>query len=215
MSNGSNYLTAAEAGIPEIEQIKIALELILAQGGIAVIQQIYDAVEGRMGNNNYLSEQGKHSLRRTINTSAVNRGYIYPYDDDNQGWRITDAGVNFIRQELGQYIGNVRITSRAYVNFLLALKEIRTLLDFYNDTRQSASRRSSSLEIFKKTGIILIVTSWETFIEDIFKLYIDQRLNNALSPVEMQEAFDTVAQNWYAAIINKQANRPTDSDFIK
>ena len=124
------------------------------------MQQIYDAVEEKMGDNVYLSDQGKHSLRRTINTDAVNRGYVHPYDNNNPGWIITEQGVDYIRKELGHPIGEVKVTARVYVNFLLAVKEIRTLLEFYDETRERIPR-----EIFKKTGIILTVTAWETFID--------------------------------------------------
>lgn len=203
-------ITAPQAGIPETDQIKIALELILSQGGIAVMQQIYDAVEERMGDNVNLSPQGKHSLRRTINTSAVNRGYVHPYDDNNPGWRITDQGVAYITKELGRPIGKVKVTARVYVNFLLAVEEIRTLLEFYDEIRERTPR-----EIFKKTGIILTVTAWETFIEDILEVYIDNRLQNATSPREMQSIVNSIAHRWYEAILKQQDNHPRPPDFVR
>src|SRR5688572_23839550 len=85
-----SLVSAAEAGITEAEQTKIALELILTQGGVAVIQQIYEAVERKLPPGRYLSQQGKDSLRRVINTRAVLEGYIHKYNKDNPGWRITD-----------------------------------------------------------------------------------------------------------------------------
>ncbi len=215
MSDDPRYVTAAKAGFPESDQIKIALELILSQGGIATIQQIYSAVEEKLGDGVYLSEQGKHSLRRTINTGAVNRGYIHPYDNNNPGWRITKSGVEFIRQELGREVGEVKITARAYVNFLLATKEIRTLLDFYDDTKHTSNYHNSSLEIFKKTGIILVVTAWETFVEDISESYVNYRIENASSPNDMHGILNTIAQDWYKSILERQANRPKPPDFIK
>ncbi len=216
MTNSSPVLvTAAGAGIPETEQVKIALELILSQGGIAVMQQIYDAVEKRLDDGIYLSVQGKHSLRRAINTRAVEEGYIHSYDGKNPGWRITEDGVDYIRQELEYPIGRIKITARAFVNFQLALKEIRTLLDFYDAARKNLSHRDRSVEIFKKTGIILTVTAWETFIEDILELFVNQKLEDASSPNAMQKAFNTIAQNWYAAILNKQDGHPKPNDFIK
>lgn len=215
MSEQTSFVTAAEAGIPEIEQMKIALELILSQGGIAVMQQIYEAVETRMGEDVYLSQQGKNSLRRVINTRAVEIEYIHPYDRNDPGWQITEKGIAFIREELGRHIGEVRVTARAAVSFHLAMKEIRDLLGFYDDVRQAPDQSNRSLDVFKRTGIILIVTAWESFIEDIFKLSITQKIDTASSPNDLQRAFNTIAQIWYDAILNKQNQHPKPDDFVK
>jgi hypothetical protein len=213
MNNNSIFVTAAEAGIPETEQTKIALELILSQGGVAVMQQIYDAIEKRLPKGHYLSQQGKNSLRRVVNTRAVNDGYIHRYDKNNPGWRITDEGINFIRREMGRHIGNLKFTARATVNFNLAMKEIHNLLDYYLSASKDQSNRN--LEVFKRSSVILVVTAWESFVEDMLGLHVNYRLSNAKSPDEISKAFNTVAHDWYIAIINKQENHPKPNDFRK
>lgn len=91
-------LTGAEAGLSLDDQVTIALRAIVAQRGSATIQAIYDAVEKAIPNH-ALSEQGKASLRRIVNSYAVKAHYIYPYDKDNPGWRITPEGRDFLTFE--------------------------------------------------------------------------------------------------------------------
>jgi hypothetical protein len=213
MNQNPVFVTGAQAGISEAEQKKIALELILSQGGVAVMQQIYDAVEKRLPSNHLLSRQGKNSLRRVVNTRAVNDGYIHPYDKSNPGWRITEGGVNFIRRELGRQIGNLKITARATVNFNLAMKEIRDLLNYYSGLSQD--QNNMNLEVFKRSSVILMVTAWESFVEDMFGLHINHRLNIAQSPDDISKAFNTVANSWYIAILNKYDNHPKPDDFTR
>ena len=215
LNSGPTYVTGVDGGLSQADQLNIALELILSQGGIAAMQQIYDAVEARLGQGVFLSDQGRHSLRRIINTVAVDRGYIHPYDMENPGWRITENGAEFIQQELGRRISRIKPTARAYVNFLLAVNEIRALLDFHRAARRSSTQRDPSWEAFKKAGIILIVTSWETFIEDILELHVDQQLEKASSPQEFKNAFDAIAQSWYQAIRTKQDKHPKHPDFVE
>jgi len=88
-------VTGAEAGLSGDEQIRIALQTIEANGGIAKMSQIYDAVERHL-NGLRLSPQGEASLRRLVNSDAVQAGYIYPHDQNNPGWRITTAGREFL-----------------------------------------------------------------------------------------------------------------------
>lgn len=93
-------VTAAQAGLSGDDQIRIALETIEANGGIAEMSQIYQAVERRL-NGATLSIQGKASLRRLVNSDAVQAGYIYPHDSSSPGWRITTEGREFLRSEAG------------------------------------------------------------------------------------------------------------------
>jgi hypothetical protein len=213
MSNNPIFVTAAEAGIPEVEQTKIVLELILSQGGVAVMPQIYEAIEKRLPRDHYLSQQGKNSLRRVVNTRAVHDGYIHRYDRSNPGWRITDDGVNYVRRETGRHIGDLKFTARATVNFNLAIKEIRSLLDYYASASQDQNNKN--LEVFKRSSVILVVTAWESYIEDMLGLHINNKLDNAKSPNDIPKAFNTVANNWYISILNKHDNHPKPNDFSK
>lgn len=96
----SNGLTGAEAGLSLDDQVTLALRAIAAQGGSAPIQAIYDAVEQAIPNH-ALSDQGKASLRRIVNSYAVKAHYVYPYDKNNPGWRITPEGREFLTFEQG------------------------------------------------------------------------------------------------------------------
>src|SRR5579859_4652684 len=72
-------ITAAAAGINTDEQIRIALNTILANGGAATMAQIHDAVTQeteRRHPGKTLSKQGYSSLCNTVNTAAVQAGYI-------------------------------------------------------------------------------------------------------------------------------------------
>lgn len=92
-----NELTTAEVGLTQDEVIRIVLLAIIAKNGVATIQDIYEAVNVSLAERNAkLSDQGKHSLRRLVNTTAVNAGYIHPHDPENPGWRITQEGREFL-----------------------------------------------------------------------------------------------------------------------
>jgi len=88
-------MTGVEAGLSSNEQMRIALEAIIDNGGTAQIIDIYAAVERHMGDA-VLSEQGRASLREYVNRKAVKAGYVYPHDPAVEGWRITQAGREFI-----------------------------------------------------------------------------------------------------------------------
>jgi len=91
-------VTGAEAGLSLDDQVTLALHAIAAAGGAAPIQAIYAAVEQAMPTHT-LSAQGRASLRRIVNSSAVQAGYLYPFDRNNPGWRITPEGREFLAFE--------------------------------------------------------------------------------------------------------------------
>ena len=91
-------ITGAEAGLNGDAQIRIALQAIDANGGIAPISMLYSTVEQQM-NGAKLSEQGKASLRYFVNRVAVQAGYLYPADPSVPGWRITPEGRAFLGVE--------------------------------------------------------------------------------------------------------------------
>jgi len=88
-------VTAAEAGFSGDDQIKIALQAMVEKGGKASMEEIYQNIEARM-NGYILSTQGKASLRAFINKTAVEKNYVYPYDEKNPGWRITPEGRRYV-----------------------------------------------------------------------------------------------------------------------
>jgi hypothetical protein len=93
-------LTGAAAGLSGDEQVRIALQTIVAQDGVATMEQIRQAlvqeVERRYPGAT-LSDQGYATLRRMVNTNAVQAGYVFKHDPQNPGWRVTAAGREFLQ----------------------------------------------------------------------------------------------------------------------
>lgn len=96
--------TAADAGIDSERQIQIALQAMYKYGGEATIEQIYEEVQRSMPLDAVLSEQGRATLRSLINRTAVEQGYVEPYDPAHPGWRITLMGrarLDDVQKSLG------------------------------------------------------------------------------------------------------------------
>ncbi len=92
---GQRIVTGTEASLTGDDQIKIALQKMIINGGKTSIEDIYQAVEEHM-NGYVLSEQGKASLRTFINRDAVEKDYVHPYDSQKPGWYITPRGRQYI-----------------------------------------------------------------------------------------------------------------------
>ena len=94
-------LTGFEAGLTGDQQIQIALKEIVGKGGTAIMAELYEPLERYLNKNGCtLSDQGKASYRFFINKVAVEAGYLYPYDKDNPGWRITPQGRDYVASDL-------------------------------------------------------------------------------------------------------------------
>ena len=91
-----NEVTAAEAGLTKERQYELIFKIILDKG-ILTTDEIYSVINDSLRKSGQaLSNQGKASLRALINNKAVNDGYIYPYDKENPGWRLTPEGRELI-----------------------------------------------------------------------------------------------------------------------
>ncbi len=90
-------ITGAKAGLSGDDQIRIALQTMIDNGGQASMEEIYQSVEAQMSGY-VLSLQGEASLRAFINRTAVARKHVYPYDRKEPGWRITPEGKRYIEQ---------------------------------------------------------------------------------------------------------------------
>ena len=97
MSN--NTKTAADVGLSRQEQSVIILSKIISNGGLAQMRDIYKSIEEKM-HGAQLSKQGKATLRETVNRYLVNQGYVFPFNRDNRGWRITPQGKIFVDNNL-------------------------------------------------------------------------------------------------------------------
>ena len=92
--------TGADAGLSGDDQVRIALRAIAENGGVAMMCDIYEAVEAVLNPKGFtLSEQGRASLRFYVNKVAVNAGYLHPHDKESPGWRLTSQGHEFPRSE--------------------------------------------------------------------------------------------------------------------
>ena len=93
--------TGFEAGLTGDQQIQIALKEIVDKGGTASMTELYIPLEQRLNENGQtLSYQGKASYRFFINKVAVEAGYLYAYEKDSPGWRITPQGREFVTSDL-------------------------------------------------------------------------------------------------------------------
>jgi len=92
----NNAVTGTEAGLSGDNQIKIILNYIYNNNGVAQTKELYPALESKL-NGKKLSDQGKASLRFFVNKVAVQAGFIEPHDKDNPGWRITKEGIDYIQ----------------------------------------------------------------------------------------------------------------------
>ncbi|MBK9263139.1 MAG: DUF262 domain-containing protein [Polyangiaceae bacterium] len=76
-------------------QIQIALEAMVAHGGTATTQQIYEAVTRNLPDGLVLSQQGQASLRTFVNRNAVDEGWA---EQAQPGWRITPKGRAYLEE---------------------------------------------------------------------------------------------------------------------
>jgi len=89
-------VTAKEAGLTKHRQYELIFTKLLERKMLAT-REIYSVInEELQANNQELSEDGEHTLRRLINHTATRDGYIYPHDKENPGWRLTPKGREFI-----------------------------------------------------------------------------------------------------------------------
>lgn len=85
----------------------------------------------------------------------------------------------------------------ARINFDNALTDLRTLLSIHDrETQQTPGKPDRGLEVLKRAGVILAVTAWETFVEDTLTQQFKERMREALSPSEVQSAFNAAAEDW-------------------
>ena len=91
---GGEDVTGTDMGLSGVDQIWCALSAIRNHGGSATISQIYAALNTRIAPN-FLSKQGRASLRFFVNKVAVEKGFIEKHDPSSPGWRSTPAGDAF------------------------------------------------------------------------------------------------------------------------
>jgi RiboL-PSP-HEPN len=97
--------------------------------------------------------------------------------------------------------------TNARANFNFFLHDIDTLIRAHDaSTGKKQGRAKPELDVFKRSALILLVTAWESFIEDTLKSEFKIRLANAKSPSEIQGTFNAVADAW----LKEHHKNPTD-----
>ncbi len=102
-------MTGAEAGLSANQQLRIALEAMVAHGGVGLMPDIYAAIEGAMEPHT-LSQQGRATLRSYINRDAVKAGLVLAYDKGKPGWHITAEGQEFLKADVAEGEGQEEVT---------------------------------------------------------------------------------------------------------
>jgi len=202
------YVTGSEAGLSGTEQIRIALQTIIHHGGVAKISQIIQDVEAALliRDSSYrLSEQGKASLRFFVNKVAAEAGYIYEHDPRSPGWRITPKGQDSAASSPSTPL-HAKMLTPIGQDFQLALSDVYTLLAADKQTTPSTHNSTAA---FIRSGIILTVTAWETFIEDTLKVHFKNRLEQAIRPEDILNTFNAVAAAWINRLGEKRL-KPQD-----
>ena len=195
------YVTGSEVGLSGADQIRIALKTLVQNGGTAQMSQITKSLEDALRENDpnlRLSDQGKASLRFFVNKVAVNSGYIYKYDSKKPGWHITAQGREHVATPT-----ELQLTPIGQ-DFQFALSDVYTLLD----ADEKLSHNSASAATFIRSGIILTVTAWETFIEDTLKAHFIYRIKNATKPDDVLSTFNAVAAAWITRLGEKHPIPP-------
>lgn len=91
----------------------------------------------------------------------------------------------------------IAVFSGARANFGFAMGDVQRLLALHDaETRRRPGRPNPDLEVFKRAGVILAVTAWETFIEDTLSDALGERHTTARTPKDVQSTFNAVANAW-------------------
>ncbi len=97
------------------------------------------------------------------------------------------------------------------VNFRQAMKDVQCLLDLHDTkTLCRRGRPVESLEVLKRSALILTVTAWETFIEDVITGIFEDRLKAAKSVDDIKEPFLACANSWLYPTESKRKRKPAD-----
>ena len=82
-------------------------------------------------------------------------------------------------------------------NFQFALSDVYALL---HADQQTSNTEGDKLEVFLRAGVILMITAWETFIEDTIKAHFDKRIREAQDPKNVIRACANILTTLAAVI---------------
>lgn len=199
------YVTGSEAGLSGAEQIRIALQAIIDNGGSATMSQIIHALESALttrDSQSRLSEQGKASLRFFVNKVAVDAGYVYKHDSKSTLWRITPKGHdNIVASPIKPY--HAKMLTPIGQDFQISLADVYTLL---GASKRLSPDDATDKEAFIRSGIILTVTAWEIFIEDTIKARFYDLVSKASDVEDMKKIVNMIAQSWISKFGDRRPN---------
>lgn len=90
-----------------------------------------------------------------------------------------------------------RTATVARFNFEYAIGDVRVLMQFHDQrTGGSRGRPERELEVLKRSALILVVTAWESYVEDTLRDQFQERLESAKSPAAVSSAFNAAADTW-------------------
>jgi len=93
-------VTPSEAGMKKDEIYSVVFRAAIEKDRPLEMAEIYQIVNAELEKRDFvLSDQGKNSLRRLINTVAVNDGYIFRHEKESPGWRITQEARSLIEEQ--------------------------------------------------------------------------------------------------------------------
>ncbi len=91
------------------------------------------------------------------------------------------------------------------------MSDVQNLLDIHDDkSEKKTGTPDKSLEVLKRAGVFLVISAWETFIEDTLREQFTTRLNDATSPDQLLSTFNSVAANWLFSPDGIILPKPTD-----
>lgn len=82
--------------------------------------------------------------------------------------------------------------------FQRGMGDVDQLLALVDEKIDGAGRPAEDLYALKKSAVILTVTAWETYIEDVLRSEFKQRLQQATAPVDFGKDLEALAQAWLA-----------------
>ncbi len=99
----------------------------------------------------------------------------------------------------------------ARYNFEYAMSDVQNLLDIHDEkSEKKTGTPDKSLEVLKRAGLFLVISAWETFIEDTLREQFVIRLNGATNPDQLLSTFNSVAANWLFPPDGNTSPKPTD-----
>jgi hypothetical protein len=85
------------------------------------------------------------------------------------------------------------ITDLIAIHDMVASRRVR---ERSKNTPGEISKSGRNLDVLRRAGIILLITAWETFVEDLLRAMFLERLESANNPSDLQRTFNTIACVW-------------------